>query len=301
MGTGGHDPLGQKSGRSETEMRKLLHRAFDLGINLFDTSPGYMDSELILGRALRSLPREKVVVSTKVALAGGHTDTVTIMKPREVFESVESSLRRLQISEIDIVLISVASPQYFDPVVNDLMPVLQKLSKQGKIRYIGSSEQTRSDGSHEWLQRVLPTDIIDVAMVGHNMLNQSARRLVFPLCKERNIGVLNVFTVRNLFWNPKRLRQVIADLKQRRVLAEDAMSDNNALGWLLEEGKVGSLVEAGYRFAAYTDSVSTVMCGTLEVQELEEDIQFLEKGPLPIDKIDRLQKTFGHITEAIGN
>ena len=72
MGTGGHDPLGLKSGRPESEMIALLHRAFDLGINLFDTSPGYGNgrSETILGRALQELPRENLLVSTKIPLAG---------------------------------------------------------------------------------------------------------------------------------------------------------------------------------------------------------------------------------------
>jgi len=57
LGTGGLDPLGIKSGRPEEEMRRLIWHAFDLGINLFDTSPGYGDgrSERILGDALRDL------------------------------------------------------------------------------------------------------------------------------------------------------------------------------------------------------------------------------------------------------
>ena len=60
MGTGGHDPLGVKSGRAESEMLALLHRAFDLGIRLFDSSPGYGrgHSEQLLGRALASLTIE---------------------------------------------------------------------------------------------------------------------------------------------------------------------------------------------------------------------------------------------------
>ena len=72
--------------------------------------------------------------------------------------------------------------------------------------------------------------------------------------------MLNVFTVRNLYWNLKRLREVIADLKQRGALADDIVDDENPLGWLLEDGECGSLVEAAYRYAAYTQGVTTVMC-----------------------------------------
>lgn len=303
MGTGGHDPLGQKSGRPESEMIRLLHRAFELGINVFDTSPGYGDgrSEELLGRALKELPRDEVVVLTKIPLAGGHTDDVRVMKSEEIAPAVEASLRRLGLETADVLLMAVAGPQYLDAIVDDHLPALEKLKQEGKVRFLGSSEQTRSDGAHEWLKRILPTGAIDVAMMGHNMLNQSAQRTVLPLCRERNIGVLNVFTVRNLFWNPPRLREVIAELKARGLLAADAVSDDDPLGWLLADGDAGSLVEAAYRYAAYTEGVTTVMCGTIDVGELEENVRTVSKGPLSADKVARLKATFGHLDEAIGN
>ncbi len=305
MGTGGHDPLGSESGRPESEMVALLHRAFDLGIRLFDTSPGYGSgrSEHVLGRALASLPRDQLVVTTKIALAGSMPNgQVNFMKPSDVAPAVEDSLRRLNMDYIDVMLIGVADvPEHFDMVIQELIPELEKVKQQGKIRFLGSSEQTVTDGAHLWLQRILPTDRIEVAMVGHNMINQSARHSVFPLCQEKSIGVINVFTVRNLFWNPPRLKEVLSDLKQRRILDQNAIPDDDPLGWLLELGKCKSLVEAAYRYAAYTDPVSTVMCGTIETAELEEDVQIIEKGPLPPAAISRLGQTFGHIAEPVGN
>ena len=195
MGTGGLDPMGLKSGRSEEEMRGFLKHAFDVGINYFDTSPRYGDgrSERILGRAAGDIGRERIVISTKMALAGGMPgEPLTLLRPEQVAATLEESLRRLQTDYVDVLLMAVADePQHFDTVIDSLLPELVKLKEQGKIRFIGSSEQTRSDGAHHWLQRVLPTDQIDVAMVGHNMINQSARRTVFPLCTAKNIGVLN--------------------------------------------------------------------------------------------------------------
>ncbi len=305
MGTGGHDPLGANSGRSEEEMIGLLHRAYELGINLYDTSPGYADgrSECLLGRAVAELPRDRVIVSTKIALAASMPGRPPkLLKPSEVAPAVDRSLQRLQMDTVDVMLMAVADiPEHFDAVIGDLLPELDKLKERGKIRFIGSSELTRADGAHHWLQRVLPTDQVDVAMVGHNMINQSARRTVFPLCVAKNIGVLNIFTVRNLFWNMPRLKEVVADLKERGVIGPDAVSDNSPLGWLLEDGECESLVEAAYRYAAYTEGVTTVMCGTIDRGELDQDIGFLDKGALSDRKLARLRETFGHIAEAIGN
>lgn len=133
------------------------------------------------------------------------------------------------------------------------------------------------------------------------MINQSAQRTVFPLCKDRNIGVINIYTVRNLFWNPPRLQEVIRELKQRGLLADEAVSDQDPLGWLVADGACESLVEAAYRYAAYTDGVSAVMCGTIRIDEFEEDVRIVAKGPLGADKVERLKQTFGHIAEPIGN
>ena len=158
MGSGGGpDPLGQASGKPEREVHALIRRAFDLGITYFDTSPGYMESEAILGRALKSFPRDDLILSTKIALAGIMPDeSVSVMQRDEIVDAVDLSLKRLQTDYLDIMLMAVAGPEFFDVVVNEHIPVLQELQRAGKIRFLGSSELSRDDGSHEWLQRLLP-------------------------------------------------------------------------------------------------------------------------------------------------
>lgn len=299
MGTGGFKALGQRpeDPRPESEMHQLLHHAHDLGVTHFDTSPGYFDSERILGRALKVLPRDSFTVSTKAAFASPDH----VMTKEEVRESVETSLRDMQLDYLDLMLIAGTTAEYIDVVLQEHMPVLDALKTEGKIRFVGSSELTRTDGSHEWLQKLLPHDVVDVAMVGHNMINQSAQRMVFPTCQEKNLGVMNIFTVRNVFWNPSRLEEVVAELKEKGLIEPDALPSRGPLDWVLEETDVESLVEAAYRYAAYTEPVSTVMCGTIDIPELEEDIRFVEKGPLPPNALDRLQSLFGHISEVVGN
>jgi aryl-alcohol dehydrogenase-like predicted oxidoreductase len=305
MGTGGHAALGARDGTPEAEMVDFLKWAYDQGINYFDTSPGYGSgrSERILGAAVKEIGRDNAVVSTKIALAGSMPgDPIAFMKRSEIEPAVDESLERLQMDHVDVMLTAVADePDCFPSVLEALMPELQRMKDKGKIRFIGSSEQTRSDGAHKWLQHALPTGMFDVAMVGHNMLNQSAQRTVFPLCREKNIGVLNIFTVRNLFWSMPRLKEVLADLEARGVIGRDAAGAESPLGWLIEDGECGSLVEAAYRYAAYTPGVTTVMCGTIDRGELEQDIAFMEKGPLPERTLRRLKETFGHIAEPIGN
>src|SRR5271156_6262187 len=64
LGTGGFSRMGLKSGKTEDEAARLILDAVGLGINFIDTAPPY-GTEGVVGRALRSIPRESVVVATK--------------------------------------------------------------------------------------------------------------------------------------------------------------------------------------------------------------------------------------------
>ena len=302
MGTGGPNLLGQRLGRAESEMTALLHRAFDLGVNLFDTAREYMDSEVILGRALKDLPRAEVVVSTKFAAVLAVDSGVEIKTAAEVVDTVESSLSRLGLSEIDVVMVGgLLMPENAAVVLEEQVPALERLRRQGKVRHVGSTEASSSDGAHEWLRHALPADVFDVVMVGHNMLNQSAGRNLFPACVERDVGVMNIYTSRSVFSDTRRLREVVADLAARGIVSDEAASSEEPLGWLIESGEAGSLVEAAYRYAAYTSGVSTVMTGTIDPVHLEQNVESVLKGPLSDQAIARLRSEFGAVTDPIGN
>src|SRR5882757_5345 len=64
LGCGGFSRLGMPAGKTEDEAARLILDAVDLGINLIDTAPAY-GTEAVVGKALKSLPRQSVVVATK--------------------------------------------------------------------------------------------------------------------------------------------------------------------------------------------------------------------------------------------
>lgn len=309
MGSGGYDPLGATSGRPDADMVRLLRQAFDLGINVFDTSPDYGGgrSERLIGEALQELPRDQVVVSTKLPLAVAPPGIPVVpARPEAVAPAVEDSLRRLRTDYVDVLLAAVADlPEHFGTVVEDLFPVLDRLRQQGKVRFLGSSEQTRSDGAHLWLRHLLPADLADVVMVGHNLINQSAQRSLFPACRRQDVGVLNIFTVRRVFRSAERVRQVIDELRRDGLLDAPLPADD-PLGWLTadgdcESGDCRSLVEAAYRYAAYTPGVTTVMCGTVDKRKLTESARLIERGPLDAAHVERLARTFARVAQPVGD
>lgn len=304
VGSGGHDPLGAFSGRSDAEMICFMQRAFDIGINVFDSSPDYGNgrSERLIGEALQNLPRDQVIVSTKVPLTVTSPGCSVIpVQPRTISAVLEGSLRRLRTDYVDVLLSTVPDlPQHFETITNDLFPALDRLRREGKIRFLGSSEQTRSDGAHNWLTHLLPVGVADVIMVGHNLINQSAQRSLFPVCRRQELGVMNVFTVRRVFRSAQRVREVVEKLCQDNLLGEQLPADD-PLGWLTADGDCSSLVEASYRYAAHTPGVTTVMCGTTNERKLSESSRLIERGPLAAEHVKRLSQIFGRVEQSIGN
>jgi len=298
---GGQDPLGQRGGMPEEDVFRLIRHAYEKGINFFDTAPGYMESEVLLGRALRKFPRDSYHISTKIALAGSMPgEPIQVMNPADIEKNVDKCLRRLDMDYVDLLLIAVADPDYYDQVVEQQLPELERLRKKGKIRFLGSSEQSRDDGSHQWLQKILPTGLLDVAMVSHNMVNQSARKVVFPVCKQMNLGAINIFTVRNAFRNPDYLAEVLQDLRNQGLLPKDFPENFRLDDWIREQEGI-DLPEAAYRYAAFTEGVSLVMMGTLKPSRIDENFGYLEKGPLKESTLRQLHAWFGDINVPVGN
>ena len=303
MGSGGYNRLGQTSDPplTEPEMHRLVHGVLDLGINLFDTSPGYLEAEAILGRAFKGIPRDRFHIATRVVLSLFDEDDGPILMTREhITESIETSLRRLGVDEIDVALIAATEKADFDYMINEQFPVLERLCRQGKIRFLGSSETALSDGAHTWLRAALPTGKLDVVMIAYSMLNQSARQTVFPYCNEHDVGVMNIFSVRNIFKDPTRLRETIEDL-QRRELLDESIDPRAPYDFLLEDPEIETLVEAAYRFVVYTEGVTTAVCSAVTLDKIEQNIRSIARGPLPEMHVNRIRRLFGHINEPVGN
>ena len=87
---------------------------------------------------------------------------------------------------------------------------------KGKIRFIGVTEGFVQDPSHQMLQQSLNENLWDVVMVGFNLLNPAARRTVFPMAREKGVGVLNMFAVRRALSQPDRLKAIVAELSPER-------------------------------------------------------------------------------------
>src|SRR5204863_4216477 len=107
--------------------------------------------------------------------------------------SIERSLRLMCTDYIDIYHIHGVEPPDYDYAVTRVLPVVKQLRDEGKVRFIAISEAFVEDMTHQMLARAVPEDHWDVIMAGFNILNQSARRAVFPKTIAAGGGTLVMF------------------------------------------------------------------------------------------------------------
>ena len=296
LGSGGPSQLGQNTGVPEPDRHKLLYTALALGINLIDTAAGYGKSEEILGRALKTIDRNRYYIATKTRPVKENR----ILSASELVHQVETSLQRLQLDTIDIFQFHGVKRNEYDGVQEKLVPTAQKLKSQGKIRFIGITEMYFQDGDHQVLQRAVKDDLFDTVMVGYNLLNQTAEKTVFPLCDTNQVGVLVMIAVRKALSRIKVLEQTVANLKEKGVIPKDALPDKNPLGWLVKDG-LDSVTAAAYKFVAAHNAVSTVITGTSNLSHLKSNVDAILGPPLPVEDVTRLKDIFGNISESLGN
>src|SRR5688572_22602854 len=135
----GASSLGQEF-RSVTvdEALQSVRVALDCGLNLIDTSPFYGRgmSEVLLGIALKGVPRDSYLLCTKLGRYDlEHFD----FSAKRVAESVDVSLHRLGTDHIDIMLCHDIEFVEMQPIVEETLPALRRIQEQGKVRLIGFS------------------------------------------------------------------------------------------------------------------------------------------------------------------
>ncbi|WP_373231141.1 aldo/keto reductase [Cohnella sp.] len=171
---------------NEEEGRRTVHAAIDSGINYIDVSPyyGLTKAEAALGKAIREIPRDKFLLSTKAGRYG--VDDFDFSKKR-IVDSVEESLARLNTDYIDILYLHDIEFVSSDTILEEAIPTLQLLKEQGKIRFTGICGLPI-----QLFETVLPRAEVDaIISYCHYSLNDTALLGLLPLLESQNIGLVN--------------------------------------------------------------------------------------------------------------
>src|SRR5579864_267108 len=290
LGTGGFSRMGLKSGKTEDEAARLVCEAVELGVNFIDTAPPY-GTEGVVGRALKAIRRDKVVVATKSTV---HRNNEW-WSPQRVVASLDNSLRLMGTDYVDVFNLHAVDPFTYDYARDTLAPALLEQKRKGKIRHIGLTENPIVDHTNAALKLALNDPVWEVYMVGFHMMHQGARQNVFPLTRKNGIGTLLMFAVRSIFADPPRVAREIKELAAKGLVDKSLAATDDPLGFLVHPGGAANMIEAAYRFVRHEPGVDVVLFGTGDAAHLRTNVASLLKPPLPQADRDQLTALFGSL------
>jgi len=289
LGCGGNSRIGLGN-IPEAESVVLVREAIDLGVNFIDTAENY-ETEPIVGKAIRGLPRDSVVISTK-SLLGSDAGKKS---GADMVASLDGSLRKLGTDYVDIFHLHGLSLTAYDRAMGEVVPALLREKEKGKFRHLAVSETGPRDPDHKMLERAVDEPLFEVIMLAFHMMNQNARRPVLEKAQANKVGTLCMFAVRNVFSRPGLLEETIAALVAEGKVPAELAKAKNPLGFLVHAAGAESVVDAAYRFARHEPGINVVLFGTGSMEHLRSNIASILRPPLPAADVQRVRDLFGHL------
>ena len=274
----------------DRQSQLALKRAYDLGINFYDTSDlyGYGHSERLIGETLHDV-RDKIVIATKVGLLDIN-DTADFSPPH-LRKSLEGSLTRLRTDYVDLYQLHSPTIELLED--EGVLHTLETLKTEGKVRAIAISLRSPEDG-----QAAIIKHGFRCIQVNFNLVDQRASTNgLFELCQRENVGVIvrtplcfgfltgahsadTKFTAgdHRSRWSPGQIQRWAGALD----LFPSAMAG--------EEGQTPA--QFAIRFCLSYPSVSTVIPGMLLDSEVEENTAASAMGQLSNTDLSQIEQVY---------
>lgn len=277
--------LGNNSGwqgMTEKEALELVAKALEFGINFFDTAPnyGHGSGETRLGKALKGVDRDRIVINTKF----GHTDSgTTNYASNYIRESLEGSLRRLQVDYVDSLLFHNPPFSYLDGTKNDHYEVLERLVEEGKIKAYGASLDR-----FEEMQLLMNTTNAQVIEAFFNILHQDAAR-AFELAKEKEVRIIAKIPLDSGWLSGKYTAEsTFNDIRSRWSRADIATRAHLVTRVKELIGAEENLASVALSFCLGYDAISTVIPGNVSLAQLARNVEPVHR-PLSNELIAQLE------------
>jgi L-galactose dehydrogenase len=249
---------------NEKEGIKSVHAAVDQGINLIDVSPyyGFTKAETVLGKALKNLPRDKYLLSTKV---GRYGENEFDFSQNRITESLEESLQRLGTDYVDFLLLHDIEFGSYIQVLEEGIPALEKLKKEGKIRFYGVTGLPLTI-----FDKVLHKANLDVILsYCHYSLNDTSLLSLIPLLKEKQVGLINAAPLSmGLLRSGKVADWHPADEEIKQVCKQ-------AANFCAENGF--DLAKLAIQYSVQNELIPTTLVSTASVNEITKNIKWVEE------------------------
>lgn len=287
----------------EEAATECIHTAYNAGINFFDTANAYNrgKTEAVVGRALKSFPRDSFVLATKVYFPMGEGPNDHGLSRKHIMEQCHASLRRLGTDYIDL----YQCHRYdTNTPLEETLRALDDLVAQGKVLYVGVSEWSAVQIADAIsLARELNLDRIVSNQPVYNMLNRYIEPDIIPLCEREGIGQV-VFSplaqgILTGKYKPGQQpeRGTRAANEQQNMFMRDLMNDKTltAVQRLQDFARQNgyTLAQMALAWILRQEDVSSTIIGASRPQQVEENVKASE--------IKLSDDVLHHIDEILGD
>ena len=264
--------------------RKVVDRALEVGITLFDTADIYGKrggSESILGQVLGE-NRKHVLLATKFGGAMNESETMKGASSRYIISAAESSLKRLRTDWIDLYQIHFPDP--YTPI-EETLGALDKLIGDGKVRYIGCSNFAGWQvADAQWTAKHLSLNSFVSCQNEYSVLVRSVERELLPAMQKFGLGMLPYFPLASGLLTGKYARNKPLPEDTRfhalKGLADRYLTETNwkIMGRLenfcAQRGH--TLLELAFRWLLARPSVASVIAGATKPEQVEHNAKASE-------------------------
>ncbi len=254
----------------EGEAIRTVHVALDHGVNFIDVSPyyGVTKAETVLGKALRTVKRDRYYLATKV---GQYDHGVFDFSAARVTQSLEESCARMGVDYVDVLHCHDIEFADLDQIVNETLPALVKLRDAGRIGHIGITGLPLKIFPAV-IDRVGPDVVEAILSFCHYELNDSSLASLLPYFADKDIGVINasptgmgILTPRGApAWHP----------------ASQAIKDGcaRAVAFCQKEGV--DIVKLAVQYAVHDPRIATTLIGSANPANFARNVAYAQE---PID------------------
>jgi aryl-alcohol dehydrogenase-like predicted oxidoreductase len=177
---------------SSADSKPLIRRAFELGINLFDTADVYVKgaAELALGEAVRELPRGEIVVATKCMGRVGEGPLGRGLSRKHMFDALDASLKRLGLDYVDLYQFHAPDPE---TPIEESLRAFEDLVRSGRVRYVGFSnfdENPRLAEQAVAIQKRERWQPFISSQPRYNLLDRHVEQGHAEFCQRNGIGLI---------------------------------------------------------------------------------------------------------------
>lgn len=294
--------IGGDWGNNVSEQNALtsLNHAVDRGVNFFDTADQYGNgrSEQLLGELIKARS-ERLYIATKFGRRDDFTDPKNYTYEK-ISKYCEDSLTNLGVDAIDLYQIHCPTTEILED--SDVFDVLERLKKEGKIRYYGVSVETDAQGEY-----VINNTNASSLLIIFNMLREKPLKNLIPLAKKNNVGIIARVPLDSGLLAGKFTVNTTFPANDHRNYNQNGQAFNvgetfgglpfkkgvelaDQLKWI-QEGR-GTMAQAALKWIIQQDGITSVVPGFKNDHQVDSNIEACDLKDFTPAELERISKFY---------